>query len=79
MAGRIRTLVTVAVLGLMLSHQASAGVVCETIGKCWDKAIGKAVKAHEKAQAHLKESLHHKGLAAKLKSARHAGSCQNCR
>ncbi len=79
MFGKLRALMLAATLGVMLSNSAQAGVVCEAIGKGWDKAVGKMVKAHEAAQAHLKEGCQAiKGAGGKLKSGKHGGNC-NCR
>lgn len=79
MLGKLRTLVGGAALALVLCNTSHGGVVCEAIGKGWDKAVGKAVKAHEAAQAHLKESKHLKGMTSKLKPGKLGGGCSHCR
>lgn len=80
MFGKLRILLVVAALSVAFSNAAQAGAICEAIGKGWDKAVGKMVKAHEKAQAHLQEGCQAlKGAGGKLKPGGHGGHCKTCR
>lgn len=55
MIGKIRILIASGILASMLCQNASAGVICECIGKAWDKAADKIVDCHKACQEHLKQ------------------------
>ena len=71
MIGKLRVFIAGAALALMLCQHASAGVVCEAIGKCWDKAAGKIVKVHKATQAHLKDAHQSRKAAQRASGHRH--------
>ena len=76
MSGRtIRTFIAGMVLAVMLTTNSEAGLICEAIGRCWDKVATKMVKCHKATEEAIKD----KCAAAKSRRRAKRGHCSHCR